>query len=69
MEESQALHFSGQASLNSQGLRRITNQDYKQPNEVVPGGHEGFVGDLEEGHGERPEVAVKVAEVAVVVKR
>lgn len=68
VEESQAQHFSGQASLNSQGLRRIANQDYRQPNEVVRGDPEGFVGDLEEGHGERPEVVVKVAEVAVVVK-
>jgi hypothetical protein len=67
VEEAQVLHFSERALLNSQGLRRIASQDYRQPNEVAPGDPGGFVGDLEAGHDERPEVVVKVAEVAVVV--
>jgi len=69
VEEAQALHSSERALLNSQGLRRIASQDYRQPSEDVPGDPEGFAGGPEAGHGEKPEVVVKVAEVAVVVKR
>jgi hypothetical protein len=68
VEEVLAQHFSEQASLNSQGLRRIINQDCRLLIEVVPGGREGFVEGLEVVHDETPEAVAEVAEAAGAVE-
>lgn len=62
-------HFSEQASLSSQGLRRIIDQDYRLLIEVVPGNREGFVETLEVAHADKPEAVAKAAEVVGAVKR
>lgn len=67
VDEAPAQHFSGRASLNSQGLRRIRDQDYRPQTEVL-GDPGGLVEGREAGHDEMPEVVVKVAEVAGAAK-